>query len=125
MWHISYYEYNRLRYFIHRIIHCLLYSEIPIIVGVLIDNDIIVKVLIDYDILVRVLIDYDIIVRGLVDYDIIARVLINYDWCMINIFIKWLWIFLILIGLEGSLLPLTELHVHRAILKILLQKIES
>ena len=32
-------------------------------------------------------------------------------------FIKWLWIFLILIGLEGSLLPLTELHVHRAILR--------
>ena len=28
--------------------------------------------------------------------------------------IKWLWIFLIKIGLEGSLLPLTELHVHRA-----------
>jgi hypothetical protein len=34
-------KYNRLRYFIHRIIHCLLYSEIPIIVGVLIDNDIV------------------------------------------------------------------------------------
>ena len=31
-------------------------------------------------------------------------------------FIKWLWIFLILIGLEGSLLPLTELYVHHAIL---------
>jgi hypothetical protein len=27
--------------------------------------------------------------------------------------IKWLCIFLIQIGLEGSLLPLTELHVHQ------------
>jgi hypothetical protein len=31
--------------------------------------------------------------------------------------IKWLWIFLILIRLEGSLLPVTELHVHRAMLR--------
>ena len=40
-------------------------------------------------------------------------------------FIKWLWIFLILIGLEGSLLPLTELHVHRAILRARLINLTS
>jgi hypothetical protein len=34
------------------------------------------------------------------------------------ILIKCQWIFLILIGLEGSLLPLTELHVNRAILRV-------
>jgi hypothetical protein len=39
--------------------------------------------------------------------------------------IKWLWIFLILIGLEGSLLPLTELHVHRAILRVRLINLMS
>jgi hypothetical protein len=40
-------------------------------------------------------------------------------------FIKWLWIFLILIGLEGSLLPLTELHVHHAILHVRLINLMS
>jgi hypothetical protein len=34
-------------------------------------------------------------------------------------------IFLILIGLEGSLLPLTELHVHRAILHVRLINLMS
>ena len=33
--------------------------------------------------------------------------------------------FLILIGLEGSLLPLTELHVHRAILRVRLINLMS
>jgi hypothetical protein len=44
---------------------------------------------------------------------------------VIKFVIKWLWIFLILIGLEGSLLPLTELHVHRAILRVRLINLMS
>jgi hypothetical protein len=43
--------------------------------------------------------------------------------CKLWRIIKWQWIFLILIGLEGSLLPLTELHVHRAILRVRLKLI--
>jgi hypothetical protein len=47
------------------------------------------------------------------------------DFLLSLCFIKWLWIFLILIGLEDSLLPLTELHVHRAVLHVRLINLMS